>query len=235
MGGSQRKRRQSARNGFRPARSERRLDGDFGKQTTADRKKQIMKKTVIAVSVLAIMAVVGVSTLQAEDPAEDPLLPSDVTGVGVYREFIPWTEEFGDGCFRFAIKINVDGKPHKKRPQAHIRVDGRPLREFWGGPLVIQEAVDATNGWEPVNPPEFDKPGQIFRFLKKNRLHGEVAVYVYIHDNITPGFNRDNPDWSDWMIVWVEQLEGDGQPYSGDELFLAGGVVVRGDIVDYRE
>jgi len=53
--------------------------------------------------------------------------------------------------------------------------------------------------WDASDP----KPGQTFIFKTTHPIHGEAAVCVYAHDNVTPGYNTTNPQWSDWFGLSV--------------------------------
>lgn len=88
--------------------------------------------------------------------------------------------------------------------------------------------------------PSDPKPGQIFVFKVNHRIHGEVAVGVFAHDNGTPGYNSADPLWSDWFGVIIEPLDGDrtsnGDPDGeDDDLFTGMGIVIHGNVMDHRK
>ena len=189
-----------------------------------------MKKTVIAAAAAALMTVIGVGSTYAQDA----LQPSKVTGGGVYQQFEGWESMEADGLFAMNIDPGLESRSRLR--QAVILVDGCELRKFWGEPLFISDKIDL----DAVAFLDFgldSKPGQMFRFvLRCPANHQRVVVYVMAHDNVTPGYNSEVPQWSDWFYVFIEDLKsGDGVPFSGDELFIAGGIVVCGDIIDYRQ
>jgi hypothetical protein len=186
-----------------------------------------MKTLIMTCSVLAVMAVAGGSSLQAED-AE--LEPSKVTGGGWFLD-IGADYQAGTGQ-RYRFSVNIDPE---RSPQAVVRVDGPGLRDYWGGPLVLLEDYSECEfHWV-----DMAKPGQAFLFVKQHPLSGDwVWVWVYAHDNVTPGNNRANPpEHPDWFGVYIEPVGGDGwpSPYGPDDLFTAMGVLIRGNIMDHRK
>ena len=188
-----------------------------------------MKRPIIAGSVLAVMAVIGGSSLQAEDPPG--LEPSQVTGGSWFLD-IGADYQHGTGQ-RYKFSVNIDPE---RSPQAVVHVDGPGLREYWGGPLFLCEDYSA-NGFAWV---DMAKPGQQFLFVKQHPLSGDwVWVWIYAHDNVTPGNNRANPpEHPDWFGVFIEPVGGDGWPYpygKPDDLFTAMGVLIQGNIMDHRE
>ncbi len=191
-----------------------------------------MKNIAIAVSTLTIVAVVGLGPAQAKDDQQ----PSKVQGAGVYQHFVypgtgpewyPSDEEEGS----FEVNINPSGR-------AVIYVDGPKLREFWGGPMALEkEKADyfytLDFGTATV--------GQAFGFNGHSRNGELVTVWVFVHDNVTPGYNDDDPMFSDWFGIWIEGSGGNGLPdglASGgadDDLFTGMGIVTDGDIIDHRK
>jgi hypothetical protein len=195
-----------------------------------------MKKTEIAVSVAAILAVIGVNSSQAQ---ADDVLPTKVTGGGIFQPYVyPSDEALG----RFAISINPDKKAGKESPQAVAYLDGPVLRGVWGGPLVINadpeldlEQWPCWYHWDSLRPEDV-KPAQAFPFIQEHPDHGWVVVWVFAHDNATPGYKPDDPNWSDWITVWIEPIASvDGNPFTGDELYVACGILVSGNIMDHRK
>jgi len=185
-------------------------------------------KTISALSVAAAAVVASLNTAQAQDVAL-----TKVTGGGTYEEYLYPTV---DVAGVFDVSINPEKKATKKSPQAVIEVDGVELRKFWGGPLKIQGDIDL--GLVLVDPenPSNPKPPQAFKFVTQHpTLGGSVAVWVFLHDNATAGYNREDPLWSDWIMVWIEPEFGDGMPYSGDDLFLNCGIVRHGNVMDHRQ
>lgn len=183
-----------------------------------------MKKTVIALTVSATIAVVAVSSSWAQIV---PIDPSQVKGQGLYQAFpgFPSAEEVG----QFEVKVTPDPKG-KKAPQFAANVNGPALREFWGGPLHVRGGF--VQAWGVIWDPADLKPGQFFVFNVTHPTLGEVKVSIYVHDNDVPGYNDENPQWSDWFGVVIDR---DGIPLNGDEMFIAMGIVTNGNIVDNRE
>jgi len=205
-------------------------------ETTAQVSKNVMKKNIIALTVLALTAVVGNSSAQVNDDYS----PFKVTGGGIFQHYVyvdssglewyPSDDEFG----RFSISLNPDKKAGRKAPQAVIHVDGPGLREVWGGPLTIEGDWVASLPQLPYRPEDL-KPGQLFLFVMPHPILGDVQVWVMAHDNCTPGYNRtEDPVWSDWFVVVIEPLGGDGWPGTEDDLYVGMGIVVRGNIMDHR-
>lgn len=181
---------------------------------------------------LCSMAAVAAAFWVGSARADDDLLPSKVTGGGKYQQLEGWPTM--DVAGDFSLTINPDRAPGKKSPQATIHFDGPVLREVWGGRLVIQGDYD---GWdtEDFGNPDDPKPGQYFIF---DRWHPDldwVRVFVFTHDNVTPGYNALDPNWSDWVLLMIEPLDGDGEPFTGDELYLTVGIVVSGNVMDHRK
>jgi hypothetical protein len=206
-------------------------------EQTVQASKNVMKKNIIALTALALMAVVGNSSAQVNDDYS----PFKVTGGGIYQHYVdvnpvsglewyPSDDEFG----HFSISLNPDKKAGKKSPQAVIHVDGPVLREVWGGPLTIQDDWVACFPAPPYRPEDL-KPGQFFLFVMHHPVLEDVQVWVFAHDNCTPGYNRtEDPNWSDWFVVVIEPLGGDGWPGTEDDLYVGMGIVVRGNIMDHR-
>ncbi len=193
-----------------------------------------MKKTAIAVTVSAIMVGIGVSSSWAQLGLL-PIEASAVKGQGLYQHFFlpdaPWGGEWfpsDEEVGQFEIRVTPDPKG-KKAPEAVVNVNGPELRKFWGGPLHIRGGYVGVWGvmWDPSDP----KPGQFVVFQVTHPSLGEVAVSVYVHDNQVPGYNDEDPQWSDWFGVVIDY---DGDPVSGDEIFTAMGIVTNGNIVDDR-
>jgi hypothetical protein len=204
------------------------MAGGSGNKTTTQPGEDSMKTLSITCSVLAVMAVIGGSSLQAED-AE--LEPSKVTGGSWFLD-IDADYQAGTGQ-RYRFSVNIDPE---RSPQAVVHVDGPGLRDYWGGPLVLCEDYSA-NGFAWV---DMAKPGQQFLFVKQHPLSGDwVWVWIYAHDNVTPGNNKANPpEHPDWFGVFIEPADGDGwpNPYGNpDDLFTAMGVLIRGNIMDHRK
>ncbi len=131
----------------------------------------------------------------------------------------------------FAISIN----PGKKSPQAVIHVDGVKLREFWGGPLLIQDDWVACLPEDPYRPEDV-KPGQLFMFYTHHPILGELQIAVFVHDNCAPGYNTsEDTVWSDWLGLVIEPRGGDGMPGTEDDLFTSMGIVTSGNIMDHRQ
>ncbi|MCL4179597.1 MAG: hypothetical protein KJ072_17850 [Verrucomicrobia bacterium] len=190
-----------------------------------------MNKFIMACSVAAVMAVIGVLPLQAEDPPVPELEPSKVTGGSRFLD-IGADYQAGSGeQYKFSVNIGP-----ARSPQAVVHVDGPGLRDFWGGPLALCEDYSA-NGFAWV---DMAKPGQQFLFKKQHPLSGvEVWVWIYAHDNVTPGNNKANPpEHPDWFGVFIEPVGGDGwpSPYGiPDDFFTAMGVLIQGNIMDHRK
>lgn len=195
-----------------------------------------MKKLIIACSVAAVTAVVGVRSMQAEVyPVDEP--PSQVTGGSWFLDIGANPENPNLNPQEYKFSVNIDPE---RSPQAVVRVDGPGLREYWGGPLILREDYSAYLVINQAYDPPLPKPlGQQFRFLKQHPLTGDpVQVWIYAHDNVTPGNNRANPPAHlDWFGVIIEPQGGDGwpNPYGNDDLFTAIGVLIRGNIMDHRE
>lgn len=186
--------------------------------------------------VLSTTFVSGANSSQAQVQS-----PSKVTGQGVYQHFIPPSggdmypsdEEVG----RFTVNIDPDNKGNESADPV-VSVTGPALEAFWGGPLVIRGDFRdwILTLWDPSDP----KPGQVFVYKLTHPAHGDVAVCVYVHDNVTSGHNSRNPGWSDWFGIGVESWEGGNRHYDGipdlrsDDLFTGMGILVEGDIKDYR-
>jgi hypothetical protein len=201
-----------------------------------------MNKSSTALSFLAIAVGVGINCSYAQEDGPPPPPLTKVTGGGVIRDayYVPSEDEtappdfmFGEHFHLVSVRINPDQPPGRKSPQANILLAGPSVQAFWGGPLRLRADFEFGFALDFFGPDS--KPGQMFRFVVDHPGHGEVAVWVFIHDNLTPGMNRENPSWSDWVMVWVEPVFGDGEPESGDDLFFVAGVVVSGNIMDHRK
>lgn len=188
---------------------------------------------------------VVLSPAVVEDASSAPAharAPSKVTGVGIYQHFVhpslgnvfPSDEKVG----RFAVNID----PHAKgmRPtDPVVSVSGPALEAFWGGPIVIRDQFQdwIASIWDLNDP----KPGQAFVYKMTHPVHGEVAVCIYVHDNVTPGQNKSDPAWSDWFGIYVEAWDGGNRHYNGvpdwqsDDLFTGMGILTDGDLIDYRK
>ena len=194
-----------------------------------------MKQAVMAVSVSALLAVVGVRSAQAQNDE----VPTKVSGGST---FLDWGADAVSGSFQpcsFMLNVNPVKKAGAKSPQAVVQVDGETLRDFWGGPLTLKG--DFVFSYPiPFEDPD-PKPGQAFLFLEEHPVYGPVHVWVFAHDNVTPGYDRANPGWSDWFGVWIELPTGNGVPDNGipglpnDDLFIAMGIVTQGNIMDQRK
>lgn len=170
------------------------------------------------------MVLVGGSSSYAGDPPA-----TKATGGGFFERFDPYPSDEEVG--QFSITIN----PEKKSPRAVIHVDGPELRAFWGGPLVIKDTFDPEDVTFVDFGPE-SKPGQVFPFVTYcPALKRPLVVLVFAHDNLSPGYNSENPEWSDWFYVFIEELDGDKEPFTGDDKFRAGGIVIKGNIMDHRK
>lgn len=181
----------------------------------------------------------------AKDASSSPPLvplPSPVAGAGLYQHFVhpslgdvyPSDEKAG----QFVININpaAQGTPS---PAPAVSVRGPALEAFWGGPLVIREDFQ---DWIPILWDRSDpKPGQVFVYKVTHPVHGEVAVCVYAHDNVSPGHNPGDPAWSDWFGIYVEPWDGGNRHYNGepdwrnDDLFTGMGILSEGNLMDYRK
>jgi len=165
-------------------------------------------------------------------------VPFKVTGDGVYEHY--YVADPNSGVEWFAsdedvglFSISID--PNGKSPQAVIRVDGVKLREFWGGPLLIQDDWVASVSYDAYRPEDV-KPGQSFIFYAHHPIHGDVQISVFMHDNCTPGYNTaEYPGWSDWFSLGIEPLGGDFAWRTEDDLFASVGIVTSGDIMDHRQ
>jgi hypothetical protein len=185
-----------------------------------------MNKTTSTMSVSAIVTLISISPSFALD-----ISPAKLTGDGVYQ---PYQYPSDDQEGRFAISINPDQKAGKRLPRAVVYVDGPVLREVWGGPLVIKDDFVGWYHWEPLRPEDLN-PAQAFLFMQEHPEWGTVAIWIFGHDNSTPGCVADDPNWSDWFTVWIEPIDNvDGFPFTGDELYVGCGILVSGNIMDHR-
>lgn len=168
--------------------------------------------------------------------------PSKVTGKGVYQHYVTprWGDMFpsDEDLGRFAINLDPEAKGMSPTEPV-VSVTGPALEAFWGGPLVIR---DDFQDWIPILwDPSDPKPGQVFVFKTTHPFHGEVAVCIYVHDNVTPGHNRTDRAWSDWFGIYVESWDGGNRHYNGDtdwrddDLFTGMGILVDGNIADHRK
>lgn len=200
-----------------------------------------MNKLIKVLPAAAIMAGIGVGFSQGQE-----LAPSKVTGGGAFLDVGWWASEqsqpprdpenpMGSGeTVRFTVSIDPRGN-------AEVRANSPSLREFWGGPLVLSGPWEE---WESDDPWMQDaKPAQQFKFSVTHPEHGDVAVWVFLNDNWTPGAVEDW-GWADWVGIGVEPADGDGvltyDPFGihfddvNDNLFCQVGPLVRGNIMDHR-
>jgi hypothetical protein len=178
----------------------------------------------------------------AGSPPAQGRSPSKVKGAGVYQHYVhrrlgdvfPSDESVG----RFAV--NIDPQANEIQPtDPVVSVSGPALEAFWGGPVVIRDQFQdwIASLWDQNDP----KPGQTFIYRVTHPVHGEVAVCVYVHDNVTPGHNKADPQWSDWFGIYVERWDGGNRHYNGvpdwqsDDLFTGMGILTDGDVIDYRK
>ena len=250
MGRFRRRRRRVARGGFWSQRRRIGEDRNLRKAKPRKERKNVVKKIVIAVSVSALMAVTGLCSLQAQVDS-----PSKVTGGGAFLDVGWWASpeaqppEYTEASLEdpmgswevvsFAVSIHPSGK-------AEVRASSPSLSRFWGGQLVLSGPWEEWVSEDPWM--QDDKPAQEFKFLVTHPVHGEVAVWVFLNDNWTPGAVADW-GWADWVGIGIEPADGDGlrtyEPWKylwmdpqvrpeNDNLFALVGPLVRGNIMDHR-
>ena len=191
-----------------------------------------MKRPIIAGSVLAVMAVIGVSSSFAQ-------APSKVTGGGKFLD-VGADGTTGSGeLLSFTVNVNTDKRSDKKSPQVIIHVDGELVRDFWGGPLDLKGDFVGYKNLGDLFEPNDSKPPQQFLFVVDHPDPdiGKVNVWVFAHDNDTL-YDPVLSGVFHWFGIWIEPENGDEYPnfYGwGDDLFTAVGIVTQGNIMDHRK
>jgi hypothetical protein len=194
-----------------------------------------MKRIVIAVSASVIMAIVGLTSTCANAQQL-----TKATGGGVYQHFEFYDSTYGftgewypsdEEVGQFEVVIN----PEKNSNHAVIHIDGPELRKFWGGPLVLKED-EAVYSYSIIFP-DTPKPAQVFGYVVSSYI-----VWVFTHDNTTPGYNAAPENLSDWFGFWIEDKDTgnwspDGVASGGqdDDLFTGMGILVRGNITQHTK
>lgn len=190
-------------------------------------------KITIAVSLAVVMTMFGASSTFAQSDAQ----PSKVTGGGTFLDIGADLTSGSGQPFSFTITLNPDQKADKKSPQAVIHMDGKALREFWGGPLVIKGDFAGYKNFGELFEPGDPKPPQAFLFVvdHPDPMVGQVNLWVFTHDNDTS--SEISAGWPDWFGVWIEPIDGNGWPNGSgaplDDLFIAMGNVIKGNLTDH--